>query len=141
VDVNQMVLAACDFLGFDHRFRAVQIETRLASNLPARVVIPDHLNEVLMVVLQHCLEKSLHSPASHILVATREQEQAVRVRVDFELAPTQTMAGTKTPLPDHLFKLARRRLREMGGTLLASQTMVEISLPAAAAVVDASHHS
>ena len=141
VDVNQMVLAACDFLGFDHRFRAVQIETRLAANLPARVVIPDHLNEALMVVLQRCLEKSLQGPASpRMLVATREQEQAVVIRVECEAAPTQPADGSPPPPPDHLFKLALRRLREMGGTLMASQTVVEISLPAAA-VVDASPHS
>ncbi len=142
VDVNQMVLAACDFLGFDHRFRAVQIETRLAGNLPARVVTPDHLSEALMVILQRCLEKSLQSPAAQqrLLVATREEDQAVRIRVDFEAPPKPPASGRKSALPDHLFKLAQRRVHEMGGTLLSGRTMVEISLPAAHAA-DAGHRS
>ena len=133
VDVNQMVLAACDFLGFDHRFRAVQMETRLADDLPARVVIPDHLNEALMVVLQSCLEMSLQNPVAQqrIRVATRAQDQAVLIRVDCDLSPMPSADALKTALPDHPFKLAQRRLHEMGGTLVASQTMVEISLPAA----------
>jgi C4-dicarboxylate-specific signal transduction histidine kinase len=130
VDVNQMVLAACDFLGFDHRFRAVQIETRLANNLPARVVIPDHLNEALMVVLQSCLEMSLQSPTAQqrVLVVTQEQDKSVFIRINFEAPPA---VGTKTPLTDHAFKLAHRRLYKMGGNLLVSQNMVEISLPEA----------
>ena len=130
VDVNQMVLAACDFLGFDHRFRAVQIETRLANNLPARVVIPDHLNEALMVVLQSCLERSLQNPTAQqrVLVATQEQDKSVLIRINFEAPPT---VAVKTPLTDHAFKLAHRRLYEMGGKLLLGQKVVEISLPEA----------
>jgi nitrogen-specific signal transduction histidine kinase len=139
INVNQMVLAACDFLGFDHRFRAVQIKTRLADNLPARVVIPDHLNEALMVVLQSCLEKCLQSPTAQqrVLVATLEQDQSVLIRISFDESST---VGMNTPLTDHAFKLAHRRLHEMGGKLLVSQEMVEISLPEAMAL-DASHPS
>lgn len=133
IDVNQVVLAACDFLSFDHRFRAVQVETRLAENLPARIVIPDHLNEALMVVLQSCLEKSLRSPAAQqrILVTTRAQHQAVVIRVEFDVLPTPHGTKAKPVLPEYPFKLAQRRLHEMGATLVASQTIVEISLPEA----------
>jgi signal transduction histidine kinase len=136
VDVNQMVLAACDFLGFDHRFRAVHIETHLASNLPARSVIPDHLNEALMVVLQSCLEKSLQGPVAQqrIRVTTLERVQTVLIRVEIEGAPSTAPAETKTLWPEHSCKLAQHRLNEVGGTLRVSQTGGEISLPESAPV-------
>ncbi len=140
VDVNQMVTAVCDFLGFDHRFRTVHMETRLAGNLPTRIVVPDHLNEALMVVLQRCLEKNLQSPASpaRILVETQSRDQDVLIRVDFDASSAAQIAALSVPLPDHAFELASRRLHAMGGTLLASQTRVEIRLPAEPPV-DANH--
>lgn len=142
VDVNQMVMAVCDFLGFDHRFRTVHIETRLASDLPARVVIPDHLNEALMVVLQRCLEKSLQSAAvpQRILVQTQARGQEVLVQVDFDSSDAAPLPAWRTALTDHAFALAHRRLQEMGGTLRASQSAVEIRLPATP-VIDAGRHA
>jgi hypothetical protein len=142
VDVNQMVMAVCDFLGFDHRFRSVRIETKLANNLPAQIVIPDHLNEALMILLQICLEKNLHRPASQqrILVETLTNKQDVLIRFVFDLTPTMQFADLDETPPDQHFEVARRRLSGMGGYLSANPSMIQIRLQSAPPV-DASHLS
>lgn len=142
VDVNQMVMAVCDFLGFDHRFRSVRIETKLANNLPAQIVIPDHLNEALMILLQICLEKNLHRSVSQqrILVETLTNNQDVLIRMVFDLTPTMQFAAFDKAPPDHHFELARHRLSGMGGHLSANPSMIQIGLQSAPPV-DASHRS
>ena len=82
LDVNQFAKAVCDFLSFDSRFRTTSIEFRGDKQLPACVMIPDHLNEVLMGVLQACVEPEPKPKA--ILLATMAGDSGVRIRIDCE---------------------------------------------------------
>jgi len=132
VDVNQMVVAICDFLGFDHRFRAVRIDTRLADQLPVQVLIPDHLNETLMILLQDCLQKNLQRPDSprRILVETQAHEGGVLIRVNFDGSADIPGVVSEFKSEDYLDAFAHQRLLDMGGSLAATQTMIEVRLSA-----------
>ena len=130
VDVNQMVKSVCDFLGFDHRFRGVHIETKLGGNLPARVVIPDNLNESLMYLVQDALESNLRTQPSNpkILVETEMRDENVLIRIVFNPNATNENGESGNKRPDSRFEIARRRLTEMGGLLAWTNAMTEITL-------------
>lgn len=126
VDVNQTVKAVCDFLSFDRRFRATRIEFRAGDQLPARVVIPDHLNEALMNLLQVCVEHDPEQQAApvRILVETEAHGEDVLIRIGF--------GGAFAPadgFPDSRFESARRRVASMGGRLASTGATIEMILP------------
>lgn len=126
VDVNQQVKAVCDFLSFDRRFRATRIEFRPGDQLPARVVIPDHLNEALMNLLQACAESGpeQQTASGRILVETGARGEDVLIRIGFSgaFAPADGLADSR-------FESARRRVASMGGRLTAAGATIEMTLP------------
>lgn len=124
VDVNAMVKAVCDFLAFDRRFRGQRIEFRPGDQLPACQLIPDHLNEVMMDLLQACAETApAQQPAAAIGVATAARAGQVVIRLDRD--------GRAPAIAPASLESVRRRLGEMGGQLSASTTALEIGLPPA----------
>jgi C4-dicarboxylate-specific signal transduction histidine kinase len=131
VDVNQMVKAVCDFLSFDHRFSTTHIEFRPDDRLPARLVIPDHLNEALMNLLQACAESKAaqHALPQRILVETRAREDDVVIRIAYESAAVDGGLVLADAFPDSRFESARRRVVSMGGQLSLSNSTIEMSLP------------
>lgn len=78
VDVNAMLRVVCDFQAFDRRFRGVAMEFRPASGLPARELVPDRLNELMMGLLQSAVEGG----SRKILVQTALRGDDVVVRVE-----------------------------------------------------------
>ncbi|MDP2369625.1 sensor histidine kinase [Rhodoferax sp.] len=131
VDVNQMVKAVCDFLGFDQRFRAMQIEFKPGARLPACIVIPDHLNEALMNLLQACMDgKSTQRwTPKRIVVETRARGKDILIRIVWDTAALGGAPATGGVLPDSRFESARRRVKTMGGQLSSSATAIELTLP------------
>jgi signal transduction histidine kinase len=132
VDVNQMVKAVCDFLAFDRSFQATKIEFDGAANLPARVIIPDHLTESLMNLLQAYVEYAgeHQTPPTVIRVETRAQDADVLIRMSSDAVPADAFfahAGTNPRL-----ETTRRRVLAMGGSLTAAGKAMEIALPATA---------
>ena len=128
VDVNAMVKAVCDFLAFDLRFRSTPIEFRPGDRLPARELVPDHLNEVMMTLLQACVEGGgARGPWSRILVQTLARGECVVIR----LACSAATAGVPAIAPERL-ESARRRVAEMAGRLSVAGAAVEIELPPSA---------
>lgn len=88
VDVNQTVQAVCDFMSFDRRFGATRIEFQGDSGLPPRTLVPDHLTEVMMNLLQICVEGDAvpraRAPA-RIAVETARRGPEVVIHVDCDL--------------------------------------------------------
>jgi signal transduction histidine kinase len=131
VDVNQMVKAVCDFLSFDHRFSTIHIEFRPDDQLPARLVIPDHLNEALMNLLQACAESksALHALPQRILVETKAREEDLVIRIACEPAAVEGVFVLADAFPDSRFESARRRVLSMGGQLSLTGSTIDVSLP------------
>ncbi len=132
VDLNQMVKAVCDFLSFDHRFASLSIDFRPAMNLPACDVIPDHLNEVLMNLLQIMRDTSqrLSRPGT-IVVSTWRAQDRVLVRIALGTPGDGPPLSVDVPV-DARLESARRCIEGMGGNLDLRGSSVEIALAAAA---------
>lgn len=130
VDINAMLKAVCDFFTFDQRFHGIRIDFRPGEQLPARELVPDHLNEVMMNLLQGCAEcLAQQGLPLHILVATAVRADAIVVRIDCSAA----LATQATqPFFEARLEPARHRALQMGGRLSLIDGAVEIVLPAAA---------
>ena len=127
VDVNAMVKAVCDFLRFDRRFRGTPIEFRPGARLPARELVPDHLNEVLMSLLQACVEGGAErGPCERIRVETEARSDSVTIRLACDATPASLPA-----FPQARLESVRLRVVAMGGQLSATGATVEIKLPPA----------
>lgn len=129
VDVNQMAKAVCDFLSFDHRFRSTSIDFQPGAGLPARIIVPDHLTEALMNLLQSCVEGDGDgkSAPKRILVETGARGADVLIRITFDAAPdARSPAGASV---DPRMDSTRRRVASMGGRLTISGGAVEMVLP------------
>lgn len=133
VDLNQMVKAVLDFLSFDQRFSALRVNFDPAPDLPALSVVPDHLNEVLMNVLQACAECPTHPEglSGCLNVQTRGAEERISIRIGVACADPKGACGMHRPFLDSNFDLVCRRIAGMGGTVEQSARAVEISLPVA----------
>jgi signal transduction histidine kinase len=127
VDVNRMAKAVCDFLRFDRRYRATPVEFRPAEDLPASAVIPDHLNEVLMNLVQLAVE----SAPARVSVETGMRGEHVLVRIGCE-GPTGAAAPAPAVATDVRFEAAQRRIAEMEARLTIDEGAFCILLPAAA---------
>jgi signal transduction histidine kinase len=120
VDVNAMLRAVCDLVGFDRRLRGTPIAFDADAALPAVEVVPDHLNEVLLGTLQVCAEGS--PPTLAVRTAARDGAAAVRIERGGD------------PVDRARLEPLARRVAAMGGTLQAEGSAVEILLPAPASV-------
>ena len=144
VDVNQMVKAVCDFLSFDQRFRATPIEFRPADRLPARLVIPDHFNEALMILLQTCAERTAaqREGPRRLLIETEAHGDDVLIRVGCHAeaqGPELDLTGGFT---DCRLESARRRVTGFGGRFSWSDKAFELALPSyACGVADGAGHA
>lgn len=126
VDVNSMLKAVCEFMGFDRRFRATSIDFRPGDHLPAREIVPDHLNEVMMNLLQACVERAPESaPCAWIRLETEARDDCVSIRIAWDAAPADAPGFAPARLEP-----VRRRVAEMGGQLAAGTATLEIKLPA-----------
>lgn len=132
VDVNQIVKAVCDFLAFDRSFQATQIEFDGAANLPARVIIPDHLTESLMNLLQAYTEYAAEqqTPPAVIRVETRAQDANVLIRITCDAVPADAFLAQTGTHPR--MESTRRRVLAMGGRLASAGNAMQITLPSAA---------
>lgn len=122
VDVNQLVKAACDFMSFDKRFNATTIEFKQGAKLPARVIVPDHLTEALMNLLQSCVEddeERWHAP-KRIGVETQLCGSDVRIRMTCEGPPAALVSvGSNTGA----------LMKCMGARMTVADGVIEMVLP------------
>lgn len=131
VDVNAMTKAVCDFLEFDRRFQSRHIEFRRGIRISACLVVPDHLNEALMNLLQLCAEhsKELQPVPGPLVVETAARGNDVVVRISCNSANVDDEIA-KTMFQDTRFESVRRRVAGMRGQLLSTGSTIEIILPA-----------
>ena len=123
VDINATVKAICDFLAFDRRFRGTPIEFHPGRLLPASQLVPDHLNEAVMELLHASVDAPPGQvPCTCIRVETMASGNGVVLRVVFEAAAAPWLSQPR-------LAAVRRRVAQMGGELLLTQTAAEISLP------------
>lgn len=118
VDVGATVAAVCDFMRYDPRYRAARIEVAPAAALPAIVVVPDELSEVLMNVLQMGLESGSHGG---VRVETAALAGRVVVRVSAGAFGGEPARRERT----------RRLVEGMGGGMTEAADAIELALPAA----------
>lgn len=130
VDVNHTVKAVCEFMAFDRRFRSTAIELRAADGLPARRVVPDHLTEVVMNLLQVFVEdqRGSEQPPQRIVVETlgRAGDVLIRIRSDAH-ADARFFADADA---DPRMESTRRRVAGMGGHLTITGAQCELLLAA-----------
>ncbi len=130
VDVNQMIKAVCEFLTFDRGFRGTSIQFEPAAGLTASLIIPDHLTEVLMNLLQAFVERG--DPAKPgpglIRVESLPRRDAIVVRMTCAALPASQWLAASSH--DPRMAATRRRISGMGGTLDAVGAALELTLPA-----------
>jgi signal transduction histidine kinase len=129
LDVNEMIQGVREFLSFDTRFGGTRIEAALAESLPVCVGIPDHLNEVLMSLLQAHAEASLKaagSAAGRVRIQTEARGKEAMIRIGCEGRPASGPCVTNA---DPRLDSARRRVEGMGGRFTVTDRALEIFLP------------
>ncbi|MFO1327120.1 MAG: hypothetical protein U1F56_07160 [Rubrivivax sp.] len=124
VDVNTLLKALCDFHAFDRRFRAMPIRFEPGAQLPACSLVPDHLNEAVMTLLQALLEaRPPQGDQTQVRVVTTVEGDAVVIALHAGCA-TSTLAA------DPRLDSVRRRVADMAGTLDLGDGVLHIRLPA-----------
>jgi signal transduction histidine kinase len=134
VDVSAMVKAVCEFLSFDWRFRGKPIDFRAGQDVPACELVPDHLNEVTMNLLQACAEEgSPMQRCDKFEVGTSLRQGRVVVSIAARAAEDDEAAAAALPewLAQSRFEPVRRRMAEMGARLGTNGPAIEIELPQA----------
>lgn len=141
VDLNQTAQAVCDFMGFDRRFAGTRIEFRGEPSLPPRALVPDHLTEVLMNLLQVCIEGDgvprARAPG-RIAVTTALRGSDVVIHVDCDLHDVSA-AGVPEWARGPRIEATQRIVAGMGGRFVwrsAPASGAEIVLPDAGADMD-----
>ncbi len=148
LDLNQLVRNTCTFVSYDRRFRGVEMETELDSELPAVRAVADHITQVLMNVLINAADAFETVPADlqrRIRLVTREEEDEVVVEVidNGKGMDAETLArvfdeyfSTKPASRGSGLGLAlcRELIRDGGGTITLDSkpgegTKVRIALP------------
>lgn len=83
LDINGLLRSTCNFVAFDRRFRLLELETDLDSNLPAVCAIADHLVQVAMNLLINAADalQERTDPKPAILVRTRQEGEQVVIEV------------------------------------------------------------
>jgi len=130
VDVNAMVKAVCDFQTFDRRYRGTAIEFRPGEQLPARELVPDHLNEVMMGLLQASIERGgLHAAPRRVVVETALRGDDVVIRIACHSTAGAAASAHLAPDVEARIALLRRRVVAMGGRLTIGDAAFEVDLP------------
>lgn len=125
VDAKGMLSAVCEFMQFDPRFRSTRIELRLAGDLPVLMIVPDHLSEVLMNMLQLSVDTQAAEGPRRLSVEAVATEAGIVVRVVGGILSADSARRERT----------RRLVEGMNGRISEDEPgVIELALPAAAAM-------
>jgi len=152
LDVNGLLRSTCNFVAFDRRFRLLELNTSLDSNLPAIYATADHLVQVAMNLLINAADalQERTDPKPKIEVTTRQMGEKIVVEVrdngsgidpEYIDMVFNEHFSTKGPGRGSGLGLAvcRSLIREAGGDITIESTMglgttVTVSLPVPANV-------
>lgn len=83
LDLNGLVRSTCTFIGYDRRFRDIELKTDLDLQLPAVNGVGDHLTQVLMNLLINAADalEEVSGRKPRIVVATRGLPDRVELTV------------------------------------------------------------
>ncbi len=84
LDLNALVRNTCSFIGYDQRFRSIDLRLELDSQIPAVNVVADHLTQVLMNLLINAADalENIEGRKPTICVATQASENEVVMTVN-----------------------------------------------------------
>jgi C4-dicarboxylate-specific signal transduction histidine kinase len=124
LDAGAMLTAVCEFMRFDPRFKTTRLEARISASLPPLVAVPDELSEVLMNLLQLCVDGAAAQKPQRIAIEALAADEGVVIRAGGAVAPGETARRDRT----------RRLVEGMGGRMSEGGDGThgyEIALPAA----------
>ena len=83
LDLNALVRNTCSFIGYDSRFRRIEMKLELDSQIPAISVVADHMTQVLMNLLINAADALDEIPGRKpkIVVKTQTAEGGVVMTV------------------------------------------------------------
>lgn len=125
VDVNAMVQAVCDFLAFDRRLRGITIRFDGEAGLPACELVPDHLNELVMGLLQACAGAQPAPRRIDVDSRTKGSTVVLRLRALAEDGSAVTPDAAAVAV-------VKRRVEAAGWCLQAEADVLTLTLPASA---------
>ena len=130
VDINRTVQAIADFLGFDERLRGVRIQVRPGTGLPAPVLVPDHLTEIVMNLVEAAAGDAATRTGTPgaIGIETGARDGAAEIRIVSDSAAPDTIAGAPIE-DDRRVVSARRRAEDLGATLRRDDAGFVLTLP------------
>jgi signal transduction histidine kinase len=128
VDVNAMLRTMCDVQSFDRRFPGVAIDFQPGEHLPARELVPDRLNELMMALLQALAGRSAaHKPPAPIEVRTLARGDDTVIHLGWarpDGAPAGAMRQLAADLP------LQQHVKALGGRMeLQGEHALEVVLP------------
>lgn len=146
-DLNNLIRTTAKFVSFDRRFRSVELELNLDSQLPAVFVEGDHVTQVLMNLLINSADatEGRQEPKPHITITSGSDQEGVKIVVTDNgpgIAPeilervfdeffTTKPAGKGTGIG---LAVSRSLIESLGGSILITSEMnagttVTIRLP------------
>lgn len=153
-DLNNLLRSTANFVKFDRRFRTVEVMLELDSNLPAVVVVADHVVQVAINLLINAAD-ALHqlqgrSPVIRVQTALDDEFVVARISdngsgIPPEILPRVFEERFTTKGPGHGsglgLALCRSLIEKAGGTIVlrsevGSGTEAEIRLPVPALGAD-----
>lgn len=121
LDLNPVLEALCAFHGFDPRFRHLPVTFTAQPGLPACELVPDHLNELMMAVLQGFAERAALSGPRQIRVESLLRGDRIVIRCTLE--PAQPVDGRVVAAAElRLRRLAQR----LGADLVIDGDRIEV---------------
>jgi signal transduction histidine kinase len=130
VDVNPLLASVCEFQSFDRRYGRTSIQFVPGSGLVACALVPDHLNEAMMNLLQAGAERCASGGSERGLrVATRMRDGDVLIDVSCQLPATGEMLPIDPVEADPRFATVRRRVADMHGRIEIDARQISIVLP------------
>ena len=83
LDLNALARNVCGFIGYDRRFRPIDLVLELDTQIPAISAVADHLTQVLMNLLINAADslEDVQDPKPRICVATKAVDNQVMLTV------------------------------------------------------------